>query len=120
MVYCASSLALAVLELLVHVDPRDVPSDLLALQIDLPEDLKVSTLEVPDLPDAWQQEGGRAALQALGGAWLRTGTACVLQVPSVIVPSEWNFLINPRHADLARVTVADPFPFRLDERLIRR
>jgi RES domain-containing protein len=116
-VYCATSLSLAVLELLVPVDALDLPDDLLALQVELPEDLPTERLLPGDLPSNWRQEAGRAALRGLGAAWLKAGSSAALFVPSVVVPAEWNLLINPRHPGAARIRVADQAPFTLDPRL---
>ncbi len=69
--YCASSLSLAVLELLVHVDPANVPADLIAVEIEIPEGVPVRHLGTAKLPNNWRQEGGKAALQALGAAWIK-------------------------------------------------
>ena len=38
-------------------------------------------------------------------------------VPSAVVPSEWNCLINPAHADIRSVTAKVSGPFRFDSRL---
>jgi RES domain-containing protein len=41
----------------------------------------------------------------------------VLQIPSVLVPEEHNFLLNPEHGDFARLRFGKPQPFRFDPRL---
>lgn len=121
LVYCSSSLALAVLELLVHVDPRDVPDDLVAIQVELGE-AAVRTLAPSDLPADWLDDSGTAALREAGAAWTREDPAssgAVLRVPSVIVPEESNLLLNPRHPGSAGFSIVKQSPFRLDPRLFR-
>jgi RES domain-containing protein len=117
LVYAASSLSLAVLELLVHVDPCDFPEDLLALRVEIPDDLALRHWLPTDLPRDWRRDSGLNALRARGAAWLRSGAQAAVAVPSVIVPSERNLLINPGHPDLARIRVLDREPFSLDPRL---
>ena len=52
-----------------------------------------------------------------GSAWLRRARTAVLEVPSVIVPSERNYLLNPRHPDFARLRIGRPTPFVFDPRM---
>jgi RES domain-containing protein len=112
--YCASSLSLAVLELLVHVDPGDAPEDLVAVRIEIPEDVSARRLLLAELPGDWRRGTGKAALRALGTAWIQAGAEGILIVPSVIVPAESNVLVNPRHPNATRIKVLGQEPFRLD------
>ena len=111
MVYTAASPSLAVLEVLVHLD---LPSEL------LPDDYQLLTIAVPDDAPLRLFEGdpadNEASLQA-GDAFLDAGDALALKVRSVVVPQEWNVLLNVRHPDIERVTVERCEPFRLDPRL---
>jgi RES domain-containing protein len=118
MVYCAASLSLAVLELLAHVGPENIPSDLVTIKVEIPDDAPVKHLLPADLPGNWKQEEAKGALQALGAEWIKAGAELALIVPSVIVPSEVNVLINPSHPDAARVRVVARDPFSLDPRLV--
>jgi RES domain-containing protein len=115
--YAASSLSLAVLELLVHVDPADSPDDLIAIRFELPDDVAVSHLPPAELPKDWRHDVGIAALRSLGARWVQTRQTAVLIVPSVIVPAEANVLVNPRHPDAARIRAVHQEPFPLDPRL---
>jgi RES domain-containing protein len=115
--YCASTLSLAVLELLVHVDPVDIPDDLVAVEIEFPDHLPLRRMAAGILPANWRQEAGKAALQALGDGWVRAGAELGLLVPSVIVPRETNLLLNPAHADAAKVKIVSTEPFAFDPRL---
>ena len=117
MVYGTSSLSLAVLELLVHVDPADVPDDLVAIRFECPDDLAISRLLPADLPGDWSLATGMETLRALGARWLKAREVAILIVPSVIVPAETNVLVNPRHPDAARIKAIAREPFQLDPRL---
>jgi len=107
MVYAASSAALAVLEVRVHLDlpPELLPDDYLLLTVDV-RDLEIE--EVVGLP---------ADPAAFGDAWLRDQRSAVLQVPSLIVPESANFLINPAHPDAARARIVAQRRFVCDRRL---
>ena len=117
-VYASETLALAALEYLVHVDPADVPADLVALTLDIPDDLATEVVAAADLPAGWEREPESGACQAIGDRWLREGRTPVLRVPAAPVPEESNVLLNPRHPDAARVRVAAERPFAFDPRLL--
>jgi len=47
----------------------------------------------------WDAEPvGKASLD-WGSAWAEDSSSLIAEVPSVIVPEEFNILINPRHSD---------------------
>jgi RES domain-containing protein len=119
MVYGSATLALAALELLVHLDPAAIPDDLIAIEVEIPESLSIPQWLPADLPAGWRTDAALPVLQARGADWIRTAPSGVLLVPSVIVPSEVNVLINPAHPDAARILVVGRNPFTLDPRLFR-
>jgi len=107
MVYAASSAALAVLEVRVHLD---LPPDL------LPDDYVLLTIDMRDLVAE-----GVTALPAdpaaFGDAWLRDQRSALLQVPSLIVPESLNLLLNPAHPAAARASIVATRRFVFDRRL---
>lgn len=120
MCYASDSLALASLEILVHCEPELLPRDLVALEINVPDGVTVDELGVDELPRSWRRYPAPASLQRLGNAWLDRGAGCVLRVPSALVPTESNFLINPAHPDLPKLRVIRKAPFQFDPRLADR
>jgi hypothetical protein len=44
----------------------------------------------------------------------------VLQAPGAVVPSKWNFLLNPDHPDFGKTAIGPKQAIRLDQRLARR
>ncbi|MGD0201947.1 MAG: RES family NAD+ phosphorylase [Bryobacteraceae bacterium] len=117
MVYTASSLSLAVLELLVHLDLAQMPSGLVSIPADIPDSLHVETLTDSDLPAGWADPGPPRSTQALGTAWLKRGATAVFSVPSVVVPIERNYLLNPAHRDFSKIRIGAPVPLEVDRRL---
>jgi RES domain-containing protein len=116
-VYTAGSLALAVLEVFVHLPPQmrrpgALPA-LMAVRLVLPGSVSLRELSPADLPDT----PAPADFRAIGDAWAASGETAVLAVPSRVVPQERNFLVNPAHPQAARIVVAAVTPFTLDPRL---
>jgi RES domain-containing protein len=118
LVYTSSTLALAALEYLVHLDPDLAPADLMALTIDIPDPPRVDTLSAKLLPADWARVPEHPACQALGDEWAQRGAALALRVPSAPIPEEENVLINPRHPDAAQVRVVAAREFAFDPRLV--
>lgn len=117
MVYTATSMALAAMEMFVHLDPSVAPDDLLAVEIAAPDDLAVEEVGLRSLPKRWRATEVETAKR--GTAWVRSGRTVMLRVPSAVVEGEWNALLNPAHADFARVKVVAARPFHFDERMFR-
>jgi RES domain-containing protein len=118
MVYASSSLALAAIELFVHLDPTQAPEDLVSISATLPEGEPARTVAVNELPPEWWTN--LAATRALGDAWIRARSSLALNVPSVPIRSEWNVLLNPLHARMADVHIDSPQPFVFDSRMFER
>ncbi len=113
-VYTAGSESLAILELLVHVTEQQIPIHHVCIAAEFPDSV-IEALPDAALPAAWRMNSEATA--RIGTRWLRAERSAVLRVPSVIVPREWNFLINPGHPEFAKVTVGKPLPIEFDPRL---
>lgn len=116
--YTSSSLSLAALEYLIHVDPADAPSDLVALTIEIPDALAITRIDIAKLPKRWAEEVSPSVCQNLGDKWLLAGATPVLRVPAAPVPEEFNYLVNPRHTDARRVRTRSQRSFAFDPRLV--
>ena len=57
------------------------------------------------------------ALATIGERWLRESRSSVLSVPSVIIPTELNFILNPAHEDFRKPVVSPSEPFSFDPRM---
>jgi RES domain-containing protein len=118
-VYASSSLSLATLEVLVHLQNSGPLLSYSVCTVDFPEDL-VKELAVRSLPHNWRAYPAPAGLRRLGDDWVRGKASVVLKVPSVIVPEEHNYLINPDHRDFPHLSFSEPEPFDMDPRLLGR
>lgn len=118
-VYCAPSPAVAVLEILVHleVDAEDFPSRYQLLTIDVPKDVSTATVESNALPGNWWRDP--PITRVIGDNWLQTGKTALLAVPCAIVPETTNYLLNPEHPDSPKIRILRIATYHLDERLRR-
>jgi RES domain-containing protein len=117
-VYASSTLALSALEYLVHVDIEDVPDDLVALGIDVPDEAPAERLEAERLPEGWNRVIDHPACVEAGDRWVAAGAALLLWVPSALIPEEENVLLNPAHPAAEGVDVGYSRRFVFDPRLL--
>ena len=115
-VYLAGSLALAALEILVHVKSQSELEGYVKIRVEAPEGLES---DVEALPENWQQGRAPDETRAVGDSWLTAGETPLLRVPSVIIPEEHNYLLNPQHPQFSDLTVGEAEPFSFDLRLRR-
>lgn len=120
-VYTSETRALAFLETVVHLNAGGLPLNRYLVEVTIPDDIwagaRMETASSLDV--GWEAEpAGQVSIQ-LGTAWLRSASAALLIVPSAIVPEESDVLINPGHADAARITAVKQRRWLYDPRLAR-
>jgi RES domain-containing protein len=118
--YCSTTPSLAALEKRVHVNDASLLPPQVMVELDVPDDLAIRSIDLTDLPDDWAARTTRT--QTLGNQWLDRGREALLQVPSVIMPlrnaPDRNVLINHRHRTAVdRIRITATTPFSLDPRL---
>ena len=114
-VYTSQSRALAVLKMFVHLTLEARSMHFLIYEITLP---KAARLKLYDgSAHVWRQPQQSSASQEAGRAWLADGKTLGFVVPSVVVPQEANYVLNPRHPQFARLRISKPEPFAFDLRL---
>ena len=118
-VYTAATQSLAALEILVHVDTDLVPNDFVLFAVDIPDAVRIERILPEDLAPDWRSEFPPQSLQACGGAWLQNLVSAVLEVPSAIIPDEYNYILNPQHSDFPLLLIHPSIPFVFDRRLWR-
>lgn len=117
LVYTSEHLSLAALEVLVHRQFGRWPWQGLAFRADWADAL-VERLAAAELPENWRSEPPAKKLRDIGDAWVREKRSAVLAVPSVIIPEELSYLLNPAHPDFKKIAVGKPSPFNFDPRLV--
>lgn len=117
--YTANSRALAVLEVAVHVPFGIIPTNYFITAIDIPDNLNVDIIAIDSLHPNWRTIPPIKPTQYIGDAFLRNNASLILQVPSAIVPGDFNYLINPKHKDFNLAKVLWTIPFEFDMRLFK-
>ena len=112
--YTSESLALAAWELAVRIDSLNFPENLFFAVIEIPDDLIV-TAKGTTKPDFFHSQ-----LESIriGDQFVQRAKKIALKVPSVVIPSSNNYVLNPQHPDFhSKVKLVKIKPFKYDERL---
>lgn len=117
-VYTSSSIALALVENLVHMDADALGVFRHLFAVDVP-DRKIEIPPLSSLPTDWSHPRRSDSARAFGHDWARSKASLALGVPSVVVPGERNVLLNPAHPEFAALPFSGPTPFSFDARLIK-
>jgi RES domain-containing protein len=117
MVYASEHQSLAALEVRVHIDRISMRQLYKCFAFQFDE--RLMQLFHDPLPKDWTQEPPPLSLQRVGDNWVKSGASVILGVPSVIIPEELNYLINPRHPYFTKLKIEEPTDFAFDQRLFR-
>ncbi|GAB3786741.1 RES family NAD+ phosphorylase [Spirosoma horti] len=116
-IYTAATRALACLENVVHRGSEGLSSTFRVMVIDIPDTLRIETVDPQTLPMDWVDYQQYKSCQPIGGEWLSSYRSAVLRVPSAIIPNEWNYLLNPAHPDFSGIRLVQTEPFIFDPRI---
>jgi RES domain-containing protein len=123
MVYSCSTLSLCLLEFFVHFDPAAAEITQVDLEYrwaDVAETAPRFEPQDADLPRNWKDIPWPQSTQELGTKWLTEREYLVVSVPSVVVPMERNFLLNPNHPAFSKLNIGPPLALEIDPRLFSR
>jgi len=116
LIYTAESRALALAEILVHLESQALLSRYVVFEVEIDEST-ITRLDPGELPKNWRAEPAPRRLQVIGDAWIASAKSAVLRVPSAVVVGEFNYLLNPLHPDFSKLAIHGPERFSIDRRL---
>jgi len=118
-IYSASTVSLALLETLVHVDIKHIPRNLVFVEYDIPDDVKIKSVSLRSLPANWKDYPTPTGIALIGDKFVWAAKELILKVPTAIAATidEYNVLINPIHPDLSRIRIVKVKALQPDSRL---
>jgi RES domain-containing protein len=117
-VYLSESISLALLEIIVHLDDSGVLPAYSLFEVTIPPRL-IEVLDRSALPPDWRETPPPPELAVIGDAWVAGQRSVALEIPSAVVPTESNYLLNPNHPDFPSITIGPARPYPFDERLVK-
>lgn len=113
--YTAQHKSLAALELLVHLDKNTVPDDLQILTIEVP-DIEIKEFDVLEFKKLLNDIDSLPKFKESGKKWILEKKSLALKIPSVLIPGEFNILINPEHKSFKVIKILKLEDFQYDDR----
>ena len=115
-IYTSESKALCILEYAANVRLEEMPTSLSITTYDLPEK-SIKELNLTELPTQWQDIPSPEENKQLGSELLKDVNVLAIRVPSVIVSSEFNFILNPLATKFETIKITDVHIFTMDKRI---
>lgn len=115
--YTSASKSLAVLESLTNTPPAILQKDFSILILEIAGKVLTDEFYEKDLPKNWKVYPAPINLAKLGDKWLLARKRLLLKVPSAVISSEFNFIINPLHGDIKKVKITAAEKLELDARV---
>ncbi len=116
-IYTSSSRSLACLENLAHKHERGGVTTYKTMVIYIPDHWVAREVSLDELPNHWNEISLHEACQQIGSSWYSKAEMPLLKVPSAIIPEEFNYVLNARHADFKEAKIINTLAFRFDKRL---
>lgn len=113
-VYTSETLSLAALETFVHIERTDVSFDLVSIEVKVPKSIPIETMDSESLKEILANQ----TMQDVGSKWLRQNKTVLFKVSSILIPSEYNLLINPLHKNFSKLKIQPGKTFTFDKRML--
>ena len=118
LLYTAENPSLAMLEALAHVTMLKQSRPYCLATIEIPDDIEVLD-ELQLLPD-WNAPMAPDWMKNYGNEFVTKGSHLALRVPSVLLPGQYNYLINPMHRHSKQLRLVGHRQISFDQRLVNR
>ncbi len=115
--YAASSRSLACLENVVHRDGQGLSQNFRTMLIQIPDDLKITSIPLHQLETTWREWAASSYTRSIGDSWAMRRESAVLEVPSAIIPDEFNYVLNTSHPDFPKIKLLRTESFQFDPRI---
>ena len=116
LLYTSEHKSLAALEVLVHFEREFVPDDLQIITIEVP-DKEIKNFSQKLFEEITIGKNTMLRFQEEGLKWIKSNESLAIRVPSILIPGEFNVLINPEHPKFdSKISVLNIESFKFDER----
>ncbi len=119
-IYTSEHASLAAWEKIVHVASfENLPNNLFLVEIEIPDGIEIQTVPQSVLVGGWDSFPFASETVNYGTSFLRKKEHLALKVPSVIIPTEYNIILNPLHPGIHFCKVISKTPFIFDKRAFK-
>jgi len=119
-IYTSEHASLAAWEKIVHVASfENLQTDLLLVKLEIPDTIEILTVPKNVLVKGWYRYPYSLATVNFGTSFLRKRESLALKVPTVIIPDEFNIILNPLHPAIQNCMIISSIPFVFDSRVLK-
>lgn len=119
LIYTSQSRSLATLESFVNRGGINGAIRYKVMLIEIPDDFE--PMVISDIPNNWRRLSSYPTLQRIGSNWYKSKSSMILQVPSAVIPQEYNFIINVQHPQFqSKVKIISTEDYFWDDRLSQK
>ncbi len=115
-IYTSESKSLSVLEYAANVRLEEMPVSLSITVYELPEK-SWKEISVDQLPKNWQEVPIPEENKLMATELLQSLNILALKIPSIIIPSEYNFILNPLATKFETIKIVEVHNFTMDKRI---
>ena len=116
-IYCSENISLCALELLAHTNGVRPAGGFKIIKIEISNSAKTLAIEESQLLGNWNQLSCYPQTQQIGSHWYESKSSLCMKVPSALIPTEFNYVINTHHQDYTKkVKLIDTKDFFWDNR----
>ncbi|MFT7035345.1 MAG: RES domain-containing protein [Cyclobacteriaceae bacterium] len=116
-IYASMSISLCALELLAHTSGIRPAGEFKVMNIEIDDAVAIHPFNISQLPENWNSLSAYPFTQQFGSEWYKSQKTLLMNIPSAIIPSESNVIINTFHPDFSeKVKLKDVQDFFWDNR----
>lgn len=119
LVYLASSRALAMAEVVVHLNLSNLPSNFCMLTVYVSDSIGSTEIKNAELHADWNSFPETVVTQKIGDAFVAKKEFGLCKVPSAVVKGDFNYIVNPNHKDFEHIKIIQQDYFPIDSRLFK-
>lgn len=105
-IYTSESRSLCLLEYTVNIHIDEIRRALSITTFEIPEP-SIKIINEPDLPGNWKQTPAPTETKDFGTRLLNNSSYAVFKIPSIVMPQEFNYILNPLHEDSRYFNIVD-------------
>jgi RES domain-containing protein len=114
LIYTAENNVLAAFEVALRIPLDQISRNYVMIPIEVPNEADVHS--PPNLPANWHTN--QKFSQQVGDTFAKEGKHLLMKVPSALITDSYNYLINPSHPLIEKVTPKAPRTILFDKRLM--
>ncbi|MCU0325261.1 MAG: RES family NAD+ phosphorylase [Spirosomaceae bacterium] len=115
--YTSQNISLACLENVVHRQEVLLRIPYTLMYVEIPDDMSIKIIDYQDFPNKLIDLEDKSLCQNMGDDWYQSKETCILKVPSIIIPQEFNYIINTKHPDFKQIKLINKEEFWFDRRI---